>query len=209
MNRRFTSFDDAWRFFLNRQDEMESFFDDLPEQPSYLLAWLLRLDDEACASAVEAAQRAFSHLAWITPQPRHFLHTSIAAVSVAPRPPSQGEIDVAIQRAQQAWTSIGSFAVRYRRINCFHSAVVVEVEGDGPRTLAAAAGAPTETFLAHLTIGSVHEPHDATALRDALIPLREADIGGERITQASLCVIPASRSTVLDPWEIVGSVAFH
>jgi hypothetical protein len=136
MGRLCTSFEEAWNFCLRRQEDPASFFAQFREEPSYLLGWLLRLADDACASAVEVARQAFSQVEWVTPQPRHFLHTWIGGVALAPRRPTPGEIEVAVGRAQPARIGIDSFAVRYRRINCLHSAVVVEVEGEGPRHLA-------------------------------------------------------------------------
>jgi hypothetical protein len=171
---------------------------------------------------VQDAQRAFAELDWVTPVPDHFLHTWIGGVAFAARRPTRDEIAVAVERARRAWVGVESFEVSYRRINCFHSAVVAEVEGEGPRALAAALvesgywhelplegalkGVQLKTFLSHLTIGVVNRPNEPTQLREALVPVRGADLGAQRIDEATLCVIPASRTTILDPWEIVGSV---
>jgi 2'-5' RNA ligase len=167
----------------------------------------------------------FSHVDWVTPQPAHFLHIGIAGVSIGPRSPAPNEINIAVERAQRAWASTNSFDVTYTRVNCFDAAVIVEVEGDGPRGLAAdllatnywnklpiegaMTGVLIDTFLPHLTIGTVNSPNDPTTLRDALLPVREAELGHQRVTEATLCVIPASRTTILDPWEVVGSVGFR
>jgi hypothetical protein len=64
------------------------------------------------------------------------------------------------------------------------------------------------TFPAHLTIGTVNAPHDPAPLRKVLISLRDADLGRQRFNQAALCVVPASRATILNHWQVVGSVAF-
>jgi hypothetical protein len=134
MGRLFTSFDEAWQFFLNRQEELEDFFASFPEAGTFLLGWLLQLDD-ALVPAVQQAQAAFARLDGITPQPDHFLHTGLGGVSLGPRRPTPEEIRAALEQAERAWASTEAFDVAYGRINCFHSAVVVEVEGDGPRTL--------------------------------------------------------------------------
>lgn len=63
-----------------------------------------------------------------------------------------------------------------------------------------------ETYLAHVTIGSVKGENDPGLLREALIPLREVELGKQRVSEATLCLIPLSRTTVLSPWEVVGSV---
>jgi hypothetical protein len=136
MSRLFTSFDEAWQFFLNRQGDLDDFFASFPEQDRFLMGWLLRFDNALLPSARDV-QRVFSHLGWVTPLPEHFLHIWIGGVSFGPRGPRAEEIDVAVGRAQRAWANTSAFDVHYRRVNCFHSAIVVEVEGDGPRTLAA------------------------------------------------------------------------
>jgi hypothetical protein len=143
---------------------------------------------------------------------------------LAARRPTRDEIDLVVDRARRAWAGTGSFEVGYRRLNCFHSAIVVEVEDGGPRALAtqlvesgywqqlpvegAMRGVALETFLPHLTIGVVNRPSDPAPLREALVPLRGVELGRQRIEDATLCVIPASRTTVLDLWEVVGSVHF-
>ena len=46
-----------------------------------------------------------------------------------------------------------SFEAVFRRINCFHSAVVVEVEAPTLRRFVAGTEADTAAFLPHMTIG--------------------------------------------------------
>jgi 2'-5' RNA ligase len=156
--------------------------------------------------------------------PESFLHAWIAGAALARRRPTPEEVHVAFERAQRAWEGVAPFFVSYPRVNCFHSAIVVEVEEAGPRALAAALvdsrywrdlpiedavqELPLETFLPHVTVGVVRTPTEPTALRDVLVPLRDVELGQERMSEAQLSVIPASRSTVLDPWEVVGSVRF-
>jgi 2'-5' RNA ligase len=223
MGRFFTSFDEAWQFFLQREEDLEDFFADFPEGDSFILGWLLRLGD-SLAHRVQDAQRALAHLEWITPLPGDFLHIGIAGVACAARRPTRDEVEVAHERARRAWAGTKSFQLSCRRLNCFHSAVVVEVRSDGPRALVAALvesgywrelslegaleGVQTETFLPHLTIGVVNTPSEPTPLREALVPLRDIDFGEAWIEEATLCVVPASRSTLLDPWEVVASVSF-
>jgi 2'-5' RNA ligase len=223
VGRFFTSFDEAWEFFLDRDEELEDFFAQFPEEETFLLGWLLRPGD-AVVQAVAEVQRSFAQLDWIIAVPDHFLHAWIAGIALARRRPLSDEVRVALERAQRAWAGATPFVVSYRRVNCFHSAVVVEVEEAGPRALAAALvdnaywqdlpieGAmqslPLETFLPHVTVGVVRTPTEPTALREALVPLRDVDLGREHMSEAELCVIPASRTTLLDPWGVVGSVRF-
>jgi 2'-5' RNA ligase len=117
-----------------------------------------------------------------------------------------------------------AFDVSYRRLTCFHSAVVVEVEGGGPRALVtrlvdsgywqelptegAMRPVPLETFLPHMTLGVVNRPSDPAPLREALVQLRGAELGRQRVEEATLCLMPASRTTILEPWDVVGSVPF-
>jgi 2'-5' RNA ligase len=142
-----------------------------------------------------------------------------------PRRPSADELASAVERAENLWKERSAFDVTYPRINCFHPAVVAEVEGKGPRLLAEGliedgywetidiegaqplSGQRLETYLPHVSIGYVEGANDPEPLRDALIPLRESNLGSQRVSEASLCLMPASRTTLLSPWEVVGSVS--
>jgi 2'-5' RNA ligase len=223
VGRFFTSFDEAWRYFLARDEPLESFFAEFPDGESYILTWLLPFD-KALVPRVRAVHESFAPLDWITPQPEHFLHTSVAAVAVSDRRPTNEEIRDAIEHARQAWAGVEPFEVEYRRVNCFHPAVVVEVAGRGPGALVSrlvqagywdglpidgAVGAvDPELFLAHVTIGLVNEPHDPSPLRDVLVQIRDAELGSQAIREAALCVVPASRTTILTPWDVVATVRF-
>jgi 2'-5' RNA ligase len=214
VGRFFASFAEAWQFFLARDEPLEDFFAAFPEGESYVLCWLLAFDRDL-VPPIRTAQRAFAMLDWVTPQPEHFLHTSIASVSVSSHVPTTDEISSAAERARHAWSGVEPFEVQYRRVNCFHDAAVVEVAGTGPRALVerlVAAGAvdtvDPSVFLAHVTIGMFREPADPSALRDALLPLRELDVGVQRIVGADLCSVPASRTTILTPWTVSERVRF-
>jgi len=208
----FTSFDEAWSFFLDREEPLEDFFAQFPEDDSYLLGWLIRFD-ESLVAAVREVQDAFSHLDWIVRPPERFLHTWLAGVVLAPRSPSKDEIANAAERAARAWASEPSFDVTYRGINCFHTGVVVEVVGDGPRSLverlndSGQQGIRIETFLPHLTIGALRGANDPAPLREVLVPLHDFGLGAQTVTEATLCVVPASQATILRSWDFVGSVA--
>ncbi len=208
----FTSFDDAWAFFLDRDDELEDFFARFPPGEQSILGWLLPAD-RALHPAVARIQGAFSRLDWVTPFPAHFLHVWISAVLVSPRRPGVAEIASALEAAKRAWADVEAFDLAYPRVNCFHDAVVAETEGDGPGRLlrrlvdAGISGVPMDTFLPHLTLGVFNAAGDPKPLRDVLVPVRETELGQQRVTEAVLCVVPGSRTTILDHWEVVGSVA--
>jgi 2'-5' RNA ligase len=215
VGRYFATFGEAWSFFLTREEPLEDFFDELPDHDSYVLCWLLAFD-EALVARIRTAQSSFAELEWITPQPVHFLHTSIAAVAVSPQPPSPAAIASATERARRGWSGVQRFEVHYRRVNCFHDAVVVEVAGAGPKTLVERrvdAGAvdtvDPELFLPHVTIGAVNARTDASALRDVLAQIRGLDVGTQQVLEAQLCVVPASRRTILTPWTVVARVRFE
>ena len=224
MGRFFASFEQAWEFCLHREEDLEDFFALFPDDDAFLLGWLLQMD-AALVPAMQEVKRSFSHLDWITPQPDHFLHTWLGGVALAPQLPSPGEIEIALERAERAWEGFPSFDISYKRVNCFHRAVVVEVEGNGARNLVeklveadywdnlpisgALARVQMETFLPHVTIGTVKRPNDPEPLRRALTPLRDAHLGRQRVSEATLCIAPASRRTILDPWRAVASVGFR
>jgi hypothetical protein len=211
MGRFFTSFDEAWEFFLDRDHELEDFFAQFPVTDQSILGWLIPAD-HAVRPAAAAVQEVFADLDWVTPLPGPFLHVWISGVAFSPGRPSPDEIASAIELAKTAWSGVEPFDISYPRINCFHDAVVAEVQGDGPRRLVSrlveAGGSRVElaTFLPHLTLGTFNTPREPTPLRDELVPLRETSLGNQHVGEAVLCVVPASRTTILDPWEVVGSV---
>jgi 2'-5' RNA ligase len=182
LGRFFDTFDEAWADFLAREEPLESFFDTLPDDRAATLdVWLIEPSGEVKAAAAEI-QRAFAQLGWIEPTPPHFLlHVTIGHGTGAD-PPVRAPFEVA-----------------YRRVNCFHEAVIVEVESAGEverlqqRT----------PSLPHLTIGYVREPGPPGELREALEPLRDADLGRQRVEELVLCRVPASRWTFLQPWTVL------
>jgi 2'-5' RNA ligase len=213
MGRFFTSFDEAWEFFLDRDSELEDFFASFPVTEQYILGWLLPAD-RTLRSAIASVQESFSQLDWVTPLAADFLHVWISAVSASPHRPEAAEIASALEGAARVWADVEAFDLVYPQVNCFHDGVVAETRGDGPRRLlnrlvdAGISRVPLDTFLPHLTLGVFNASSDPTTLRNVLAPLRETELGQQRVTEAVLCVIPASRTTILDPWEVVGSVAF-
>jgi len=213
MGRFFTSFDEAWEFFLERRDDLEDFFARFPVDDELALGWLLPLSPKLRPAAREV-QRSLARLEWVTLLQESFLHVWLSDVAFAAHRPTADEIASAVEGAEHAWAGVEPFDLRYPRINCFHDGVVVEVEGDGPRRLvsrlveAGASRVPLETFLPHVTLGVFNRPHEPALLRQVLVPRGETALGEQRVREAILCLIPASRTTILEPWEVVGSVAF-
>ncbi len=201
-DRFFRSFDEAWSDFQTRERDLLDAFALFPEQERLVLAWLLLPDPELVARALEL-QRAFAHLDWITPLPAHFLHVSVAF-------PGGTAAEEELARGRDACVGVAPFEVDLRRVGCFHDAVIVEVHGDGPRELAARLDEDRDlsTYLPHLTLGFFNDAHDPAPLREALVPLRDVDLGRRRFDAVTLCVVPASRTTILTPWRVAGRVEF-
>ena len=179
--RLFTSFDEAWDFFVARSDPLESMWDQLLEAPeSTVDVWLVPAAPELSAAAREL-QAAFAHLTWVAPLPEHFLHVALPA------------------HADEL--GLPPLVLRIGRVNCFHDSVVAEVASDELRRRARDA-----TYLPHLSLGYVREPHDAEELRRALVPLRDRELGEQLVREIELCRVPFSHETFLRPWTVVRQV---
>ena len=163
MGEPFTSFEDSWEYFLRRSEPLEDFFAGLEEDVDATLdGWLV----EPPASVKRAAagiQAALSHLDWLVPVPDHFLHVWVGLRDT-------------IGDAWRSWGAVEPFTIAYTRVNCFHSAVVVEV--DGPlRPLVAGMPNDTPDFLPHMTIGVARQAAAPDELRDVLRGLRDSKLG--------------------------------
>jgi len=169
LGRLFDSYDEAWTYFLAREEPLESFFAALPEDESAELELWVVEPPAAVKAAVARVQDAFAHLEWIAPVPAHFLHIGLGVERPATGRPI--EID-------------------YRRVNCFHEAVVVEAHAPLPG-------------LPHLSVGYVREPRDADELRRALVPLRDESFGRATATEALHVRVPAARATVTQSWTVL------
>jgi len=144
--------------------------------------WILEPTDEVKSAAV-AAQAAFAHLDWLRPIPRHFLHVWLLGVAI---PEFAARVPLELE---------------YARVNCFHSAVVVEARAPDLSALN-----PEPTFLPHMTIAVTTESHDPEPLRKALLPLRKRPFGRDQATNAKRICFPAGRSTLFEPWTVVETV---
>jgi 2'-5' RNA ligase len=184
----FTSFDDAWSHFCRRSEALEDFYADFPEESGAVLeGWVVEPSAEVRDAAV-GIQRDLSDLDWLDPIPPHFLHVWIG-------------VRERIGDAWRVWSALEAFPVTFARVNCFHTAVVVEVEGPLRRLVA---GTPNDapTFLPHLTVAVVREPSPPDRLRDLVTPLRELVLGEQDVLEVELVRFPAARSTLFRPWTV-------
>ncbi len=184
----FTSFEDAWSFFLGRTEPLEDFFEDFSQdEDSSLEGWVVAPPAHVTLAAGNI-QDTLSDLDWLVPVPDHFLHIWIG---VAER----------IGDAWERWRKIEPFAIEYARVTCFHSAVVVEIEGPLRRLVA---GTPNDlpSFLPHMTVAVVREPRAPGELRDALLPLRDSRLGEQVVSEVKRVRFPAARTTLLRPWTV-------
>ena len=193
MGRFFTSFDEAWQYFLGRAEPLELFFGDFPEDEASLAEGWVVVPPKEIKRAARELQGALASFEWLAPVPEHFLHVWLAGAT------STGG------RAHELRHS-GAFDAVYQRVNCFHSAVVVEVEAPQLRELIAGTEVDASTFLPHMTIGVTREEHDPRELRAALLPLRNAELGGGKVAELTCIRFPAAQTTLLQPWTVIESL---
>ncbi len=191
MGRPFRSFEEAWAHFLAREEGLESFLDELSEEAgTTVLVWLVPLD-RSLAGRVRELQGELARFDWLTPLPDHFLHVTLAPPDVA--------------QPGEALRGLASFRIRLARVNCFHDAVVVEADGAGLREAAGRLGTPLEFFLPHLSIAYANRRNRPDELRRVLLPLRDTEVGEQRVEEVRLVEVAASRSAILSPWRVVES----
>jgi beta-phosphoglucomutase-like phosphatase (HAD superfamily) len=106
------------------------------------------------------------------------------------------------------WRGTGAFEVSYERINCFHSAVVVEAHAPRLHELIEGSDLDADTFLPHLTIATTTEAHAPADLQELLVTLRERQLGTGTASEAKRVRFPAARTTLLQPWEVVETIRF-
>jgi hypothetical protein len=174
----FDSFDEAWADFVAREEPLESFWGSLPDDADAMDRCWLILPPLEVKEAVRTVQESFAGLDWVAPVPDHFLHVSA--------PPNAVE-----------WGTLAPFAVTYRRVNSFHDAVVVEVHADPSVPF------PPAPFLPHLSIGYFRRAERPDALRDALMPQRETELGSGVVDEVVVCDVPVAKSRYLEPWRLV------
>jgi hypothetical protein len=177
MGRLFESFEEAWTYFLGREDQLEDFYDAFPSEEFEGEAWVLEPSPAIKAAAV-ALQRPLGAIDWLRLLPDHFLHVTLPV----PGTELHGG---------------GPFELEYRRVNCFHDAVVVEVAAPELQAIH-----PLTTFLPHLTLAYPMREAPPGELRDVVTGMREAVLGREEATEAIHISFPFSRQRFLEPWTV-------
>jgi hypothetical protein len=146
---------------------------------------------------VRAIQHSFRKLEWIAPLPPHFLHVSVGVTQ---------ELD--LDAASLAWAGMAPFPVVYQRVNCFHEAVIVEAHTQGVAALVERALPEVDrsVLLPHVSIGYTRRREAADPLRPALRRFRDVHLGTGLADTLLLCEVPVGKSTLLQPWRVLGSV---
>jgi len=193
VGRFFSSFSDAWEYFLARAEPLEWFFGDFPEDEDFVAeGWLIE-PPSGIKQAARQLQEAFTGIEWVAAIPDHFLHVWLG-----------GPISLGGHPATLAGS--GAFELTYYRLNCFHSALVVEADAPELPRLVEGTAIDAATFLPHMTIGVTREEHDPDDLRQVVLPLREVELGTATVTELKRVRFPAARTTLLQPWAVVETV---
>jgi hypothetical protein len=173
----FESFDEAWAYFLARDEPLEDFYADFPPQEFEGEAWVIEPSAAVKAAAVEL-QRPLARVDGLQLLPAHFLHVSLPI----PGPELRGK---------------GPFALAYRGITCFHEAVVAQVTAPALQALH-----PKKTFLPHMTLAITTRELPPAEVRDVVLGLRDAELGRDEATAAIRIAFPFSRQRFLEPWTV-------
>lgn len=211
----FSTYEEAWAYFA-AADEMESFSDQYAEAEAHLLTWYIPVPAERVPGVV-ALQRELTVLPDMVPIPPERLHISVAPATVTEEPEPRLEAEL-LHQAQEAWDGEAPFDVELRDVNVFPTAVVVEVQGDGPARLLDRLldigywrGLPwrapnRDIFLPHLTVAIATRRRETEDVRKVVEPHRDRTFGAVAVDGVDLCRIPVARSRLLQPWQVVGRV---
>jgi hypothetical protein len=174
--RLFESFDEAWAYFLAREEPLEDFFA-FPGEEVEGAAWVIEPSPPIKAAAAEL-QRPLAGIDWLRLLPEHFLHITLPVPGTELR-------------------GRGPFELEYRGVNCFHEAVVVQVAAPSLHAVH-----PRPTFLPHMTLGITTREAPPDELRAILIGLRDAEVGRQEAHEALRVTFPFSRRHLLEPWTV-------
>ena len=180
MGEYFTSFDDAWRAFLARDEPLEMFYDEFAGGAFDGEVWVIEPSPEVKRAALRI-QGELERFDFLELVPHHFLHVSVP------------------DAAARAFD--GPIDLEYARVNCFHTAVVAQVESPALRALD-----PTPTFLPHMTLAVVQRPEAPDELRRVLEPLRATSFGRQHVDEVLRIHVALSRERGLQPWTVVDRV---
>jgi 2'-5' RNA ligase len=196
----FGDHEEAWAYFVQRTEPLEDFFASLPEADAWITMWLL-LPSPALADEAAAVQRELAALDGLRPLPRHFLHVTVG-------PAAERPTDEVLAVARERLHGAGAVEARVGPVTCLNAAVVLEVSADALPRLASALDPHRDLslFLPHLSLayaeGTPTEP-----VRAVLEPLRGRPPAAETFSEVVLCVVPISRTTMLNPWRVAGRIA--
>jgi hypothetical protein len=196
VGRFFSSFDEAWAAFLERDEPLEDFFGRFPEEDAYLTVWLA-LPGPAVQAEVTAVQQTLAGIEGLRLTPTHWLHVSLG----------RGREDD-LDQVRERLRDFGSFNAEYGPANCFHEALVLEVHSDRMKDLAGAIDPERDLklFLPHASVAYVAGTPEPGPSREKLIPLRNRQPVRERISEVQLCVVPVARRSLLSPWRVAAVV---
>jgi hypothetical protein len=179
----FESFTDAWAAFLTRTEPLEVFYDEFRGGSFDGEVWVIEpsLEVKRAALRLQGELERFDFLSLV---PHHFLHVSLPSTVL------------------HGLGTTGPIDIDCARVNCFHTAVVAEVDAPALRALDA-----DPTFLPHVTLAVVTAPASPDELRATLAPLRETSLGRQRVDEVLRVHVELSPDRGLEPWTIVDRVA--
>jgi hypothetical protein len=179
----FESFADAWAAFLARTEPLEGFYEEFRGAAFDGEVWVIAPTPEVKRAALRV-QGELERFDFLELVPHHFLHVSVAPVLV------------------DNLGTTGAIDLTYARVNCFHTAVVAEVEAPALHALD-----PNPRFLPHMTLAVVRRPEAPGELRGVLEPLRDTTFGSQRVKEVVRIHVELSRERGLQPWTVVDRVA--
>ena len=174
--------DAAWAHYLPRDEPLESFYDEFPDDADAVAdLWLIVPPPEAKRDILRV--QAELELPDLVVVPHYFHHVAL------PLRPDDRIFD------------LDPFELRLARVNCFHTAVVAEVDSEALRA--------DGTFLPHLSLAYVERPTDPAPVRDAVVPLPETEVATFTVEELVRARVPVGRTTVLEPWTVVERLALR
>jgi 2'-5' RNA ligase len=203
----FSSYEEAWERF-GRAEKMQSFLDSQPSESAWLLTWHIPIESEVATDAAPLREE-LGRLGKLVVLPDDLLHVRVDTVARLDGPDPDRERKE-VERAAAAWAGVGAFAIEFGPVTVFPTAVVAEVHGPGPaELLARLTGQPAPgTFLTHMTLALAASSRPTAEVRSLVEPLRGAgrSFGAETVDCVELCRIRVGPGSLLEPWDIVGTV---